>query len=418
MALDVELTAAEVERRQRRTAEREGRRMRRRRQRELMASRAGPDQPKVQAHADGMSSDDEIPAGVTNKLDQDIDAIRSEAGSVFADVHDEFATLSGVCRHFSEWRYMDPKAYKQAFVSFSLPQALAPLVRLATIDWNPIVGPIEECFDQCDWYVSLAGYCLTEDSSVTVDDSSQPSRSSSETLLALSADPDRLLISRAAELSLAPRLLQLVRRCWDPLSHTQSSRLCATVRRVHAEFVTLTARGDDNDQLNQLLSAVIDKYVYFIKNELYIPRYPAQVLKNRSSSATVFFLRQLHSSIKLLGSASCWYGVLDDDCLQRLCLVEILANQLMMALALVTDHEEALHKCTLILDALPKAWFTESCPQQMSMFVSFLSILASQVFKSGSSTKLLNGIASLLLRIKSASAYARVMEYIEQRGST
>ena len=66
------------------------------------------------------------------------DAVLAEAGSVLEDVEDDFSTLAGVCRHFLEWRRIDPQAYREAFVSLSLPKALAPLVRLQMLAWNPL----------------------------------------------------------------------------------------------------------------------------------------------------------------------------------------------------------------------------------------------------------------------------------------
>ena len=66
------------------------------------------------------------------------EVILEAAESVLEDVEDDFSTLSGVCRHFIEWRRIDPQAYRDAFVSLSLPKALAPLVRLKMLAWNPL----------------------------------------------------------------------------------------------------------------------------------------------------------------------------------------------------------------------------------------------------------------------------------------
>ena len=66
------------------------------------------------------------------------EAVLRDAESVFEDVEEDFSTLSGVCRHFLEWRRIDPQAYRDAFVSLSLPKALTPLVRLQMLGWNPL----------------------------------------------------------------------------------------------------------------------------------------------------------------------------------------------------------------------------------------------------------------------------------------
>ncbi|CAH8870979.1 unnamed protein product [Trichobilharzia szidati] len=122
------------EARRRRCAERESRRMRRQRARELQ-------NPGVlQVHIDGTSTDEEESQAVIAKREADIDALLVDANALFEDVVEEFYELPLILERFKEWRVISPESYKQAYVSLCLPQLFSPIIRIQLIGWNPLIN--------------------------------------------------------------------------------------------------------------------------------------------------------------------------------------------------------------------------------------------------------------------------------------
>lgn len=114
----------------RRAAEREGRRARRRRARELA--------PPPTRHIEGMSSDDEIPDQEKLAMEQQQQAIITEAQDVLTDVTEDFSNVGTVLARFEKWRATDPSAYSEAYAGSVLAKIATPWVRLALVLWNPL----------------------------------------------------------------------------------------------------------------------------------------------------------------------------------------------------------------------------------------------------------------------------------------
>jgi len=141
----------------RRAAEREGRRTRRRRARELK---------NLRRHKDGLSSDEEetefemkayrSQLGKSEKKYSNqkrafliyklnnlfvffIEFIQKDVSLVFDDVNDDFATLEGILSHFEEWRELDLHSYTESYAFMCVPKCLSPLLRLKILTWDPLV---------------------------------------------------------------------------------------------------------------------------------------------------------------------------------------------------------------------------------------------------------------------------------------
>ena len=159
----------------RRAAEREGRRTRRRRDREKLNMN--------ETHNDGMSSDDEVPDIELSSYKDQIAQIRSEAELIFSDVADEFCDLSLILQKLEEWKRKDICTYKEAFVHLSLPKLVGVLVRWEMILWNPFSVENYEDIDKMKWYHPLAMYGQAEN----------------ETEESLKNDPDVFLLPTVVE---------------------------------------------------------------------------------------------------------------------------------------------------------------------------------------------------------------------------
>lgn len=127
----------------RRAAEREGRRTRRRRDRE----RANI----LESHLDGMSSDDEVPDQDEAQYQAQLQAVDEEAMLIFDDTADEFCDIRLVLMKFNGWKLNDLAAYTDAYATVCLPKVVGPLIRVRLLSWNPFEDSAMD-FEKSDWY--------------------------------------------------------------------------------------------------------------------------------------------------------------------------------------------------------------------------------------------------------------------------
>jgi len=113
----------EDEEKVRRAAEREGRRSRRRRARELTAN------PGVAKHVEGMSSDEEMSQQDSLFFDKEKQEIEQELQEIFEDVVEDYSSIVNILIRFEHWRSKDPAAYNEAYASLCLPKVVSPLIR-------------------------------------------------------------------------------------------------------------------------------------------------------------------------------------------------------------------------------------------------------------------------------------------------
>lgn len=174
---------ADDEERVRRAAEREGRRTRRRRDRE----RAN----LLEAHLDGMSSDDEVPDQEQTQYKEQLQEVLEDSRVVFDDTTDEFCDIRSVLRRFNEWKRNDIVAYKDAYVSVCVPKIVGPLIRVQLLTWNPFEESAMD-FEKSDWYreCMMNGAC----------------DAAGETEQSLAADPDARFVPSIVEKIILPKL--------------------------------------------------------------------------------------------------------------------------------------------------------------------------------------------------------------------
>lgn len=170
------------EERVRRAAEREGRRTRRRRDRE----RAN----LLESHLDGMSSDDEVPDQEDAQYKAQIQEVLEESQLVFEDTTDEFCDIRLVLQRFNEWKRNDLAAYKDAYVSVCLPKIVGPLIRVKMLTWNPFEESAMD-FEKSDWYRECMLNGLAPEG---------------ETAGSLSSDPDVRFVPSLIEKIILPKL--------------------------------------------------------------------------------------------------------------------------------------------------------------------------------------------------------------------
>ncbi|RLU25106.1 hypothetical protein DMN91_003198 [Ooceraea biroi] len=305
----------EVEAHVRRATEREGRRARRRRARELASN--------IPKHIDGMSSDDEVTEQQNLAFKQAKDEIDNNCQDIFSDVMEEYCTVRGILSKFESWRETDIDAYKEAYVSLCLPKIISPIIRLQLVTWNPIMESAD--IERTKWYNTLLLYALD-------------SRETEETL---KRDPDVRLVPSTIEKIVIPKLTSIIEKVWDPMSTSQTLRLVGTINRLIKEYPNL---NDTSKQLETLFNAILDKIKAAVENDVFIPIFPKQVWDTKHQ----FFQRQFAMAVKLLRNLLSWQGLLGDMQLKNLALGSLL-NRYLLAGLRVSCPTDALFKANMVL---------------------------------------------------------------------
>ncbi|CAL1280131.1 unnamed protein product [Larinioides sclopetarius] len=311
----------------RRAAEREGRRMRRRKKRERQSISGSI------KHQDGMSSDDE---------ESDIDIIQfkaarenilNDAGSIFEDVVEEFGTLEGVMLNFEHWKATQLTSYSEAYVPLCLPKIFGVFVKLALLDWNPLEESRE--FEKSSWYQQIVQYGYDYPAEENTD------------------DPDLNLLPGIMERIVLPKITSYVQKVWNPLSTSETTKLVNLVKNMHETYPTINGKSK---QLLNLLQAVTIRINKSLADDIFIPLYPKELLENRSLGATDFFQRQFWSAVKLFQNILSWDGLISGQPLQQMALGSLLNRYLMMGLNTSSMMKDTLDKCKTIVNGLPKSW--------------------------------------------------------------
>ncbi|XP_029673809.1 PAX3- and PAX7-binding protein 1 [Formica exsecta] len=335
----------EVEAHVRRATEREGRRARRRRARELASN-----MPK---HIDGMSSDDEVTEQQNLAFKQAKDEIDNDCKSIFSDVMEEYCTVRGILSKFELWRETDIDAYTEAYVSLCIPKIISPIIRLQLVGWNPIMESAD--IERTKWYNTLLLYALD----------------SKETEESLKRDPDVRLIPFTIEKIVIPKLTSIIEKIWDPMSTSQTLRLVGATNRLIKEYPNL---NDTSKQLKILFNIILDKIKAAVENDVFIPIFPKQVFDTKHQ----FFQRQFAMAVKLLRNLLSWQGLLGDMQLKNLALGSLL-NRYLLAGLRVSCPTDALFKANMIMSTLPRTWLQGETIEHLRMFAALIQQLSEQL---------------------------------------
>ncbi|KAL1513374.1 hypothetical protein ABEB36_002793 [Hypothenemus hampei] len=364
------LNQKEDEEKIRRAAEREGRRSRRRRAREISAT------PGTAKHVEGMSSDEEMSQQDHLFFEKERQEIERETQEIFEDVVEDYSSIVNILIRFEQWRSKDPAAYNDAYASLCLPKVVSPLIRLKLVFWNPLNETVE--IEKMDWYRALALYGLHDD----------------ETESSLAKDPDINLLPIIVEKVLATKLLKLVDTYWDPLSSSQTLRLVGCVGRFIRKYPTL---GFENNNLTNLFNAIFHKMKAALDHDVFIP-----VTPKLADSRNQFFQRQFASGLKLLKNITSWQGLINEDKLKELALNSLLNRYLLSALKFCS-LTDAGQKVRLISQVLPRVWLQENTPE-FKMLISAVDNLQQQLDKNNplhlESIEILYGIMKTLRTAK------------------
>lgn len=232
--------------RSKRAAEREGRRTRRRREREKDSLH--------ESHLDGMSSDDEISDLTLAQHREIIEEIEQEATKVFEDVDEHFCQLRLILSELEEWKRKYNDTYCETFVQLCIPRICGPIIRSQMITWNPLVDNCPD-LEEIPWF----GDCIT----YADNDENEEN---------LMNDIDTRLVPTVVEKIVLPKLYDLVQECWDPMSTTQTLRLVNLIRKLK-DYPSLR---HNSKSLRTLFTTLHDRMKIAIESDIFIPIFPNQ----------------------------------------------------------------------------------------------------------------------------------------------
>ncbi|XP_071955937.1 PAX3- and PAX7-binding protein 1-like [Antedon mediterranea] len=340
---------------QRRIAEREARRARRRRARESKTEGI--------MHYEGMSSDDEIMETNKSKFIADKNRLIEEANALFSDVTEDFKSVVSIEERFQSWKFDQSESYHDAYISLCLPKLFSPFVKLQLISWNPL-EPNNKDLEEYRWHDDLLFFGCQN---VDVCDRD---------------DPDLELIPNIVDKFVIPKLCGLVENVWDPMSTSQTHRLVTMVHKLSEDYPTVST---ENKNTQTLLTAVVARMRKTLDDDVYMPLFPKSVLENRSSGAFNFLQRQFWSCVKLLGNMLNWQGIIVQDTLLDIAVDGLLNRYLLLSLQNSDVNEDSINKCQQIVSTFPKDWFKnlegDSTIRQLEPFCRYLSHAADTCYK-------------------------------------
>jgi len=314
--------------RQRRAAEREARRSRRRRAREGK---------NIAGHQDGVSSDDEESSkSQVLKYTSEMDELLSKRDHVFDDVVDHFSQLESVKRQFEDWKFTHGQSYMEAYIGLCLPKLVNPFIRHQMLGWNPLETNCQDFEDQ-GWFNVLLFLGAREGE------------------LPEKGDDDLRLLPALVEKVVIPKMTFLTQHVWDPISTSQTARLVTLAIRLTRDYPTAHGRSKT---FRTFLEAVVARLNKTLEDDVFMPRYPLNVLDNRSSGPAIFFHRQSWTCIKLLGNILSWHPLISTATLQRLALSGLLNRYIVVGLVCSHINREALQKVQAIISTFPRDWFS------------------------------------------------------------
>ncbi|GMT00702.1 hypothetical protein PENTCL1PPCAC_22876, partial [Pristionchus entomophagus] len=311
---------------QQRYSDREGRKGKRRREREGKVT--------GMSHEEGMSSDDEeVTSQVVNDKET-LDGIGTKIVSVFSDTLPEYSSLKGIIERILEWLWIDPKSFNDSYVGLCIPKLSSHFVRLQLSLYDPLRSDL--ILSEMDWYRDVLSI-------------SSPSNESTNNEVVISLIPS--IIHKVV----IPYLTDVISEEWEPVSLSQSTRISTLVRTILTETPSLDQRSKP---LRRLLQTIIERFNNAMDEDLFVPMFSRVSMDNPQTGCRSFLDRQFWSAIKLINCVSAFTGVLSDGILSQLCL-SISNRVCVIALQLVDMNEPHVIMKTRALLSSVRRWIGE-----------------------------------------------------------
>ncbi|KIH55911.1 GC-rich sequence DNA-binding factor-like protein [Ancylostoma duodenale] len=285
-----------------RVAERDARRARRRRERE--GTLAGI------SHEEGLSSDDDEPTSQQLADQQAAAEIDTALRMVFVDALDDYAHLRKVLDRMIDWFAVDGTTFQDAYVQLCIPKLASPYVRIQLITAD-ILNRDDFLLSAMPWYIDCV---QAAEGNTDVDPKHEIIKG---------------IIPLIIEKVVLPFLTDVVNVEWEPMSLKQSQRLGAVLSGL-SDYPKLNV--EDSKSFAVLAAAVKTKITTAIDDDLFVPIYSKQSIKNPATGCAAFLDRQYWAAIKLLRGLRAFSSFLNpatrlelvlDGVVNRVCVVAL-----------------------------------------------------------------------------------------------
>ncbi|TKR64152.1 hypothetical protein L596_024734 [Steinernema carpocapsae] len=329
-----------------RAAERDARRSRRRLQRERAQSKI--------AHNEGLSSDDEETNSQLTLYKDTTESVVRQSGDVFIDVVDEFIDICRICDNFVKWLAVDEDSFSQAYISAYIPKLVSPILRHQLIDWNPLLSN-DRTLSSMNWYKRLLA--------VGTDG------------LGVDMNHDEIvgIIPSVVQKCVLPRVIRLMKECYDPMSLQQSRNVGHLISQLVDDFPTLTAT---TKEVKLLLKSIHEAIKSSLEEDLFMPLFTRDALVNVNTGCAAFMNRQFWSAVKAIHCIKSFSSLFSEETIQTLILDGVVNRVINLALQCLWPHSqeaENVLKCREIIKVLPKEWFPA---RNLSAFRSLCSLFS------------------------------------------
>lgn len=126
------------------------------------------------------------------------------------------------------------------------------MIRLSLVTWNPLDDDKCENFEEMEWFQATMNYASNVDES---EDS-------------LLDDPDIRLVPVLIEKIILPKLTEIVEKCWDPLSSSQTLKLILLIKRLERDYPSIQPTSK---YARTLFISILDKMRDSMDNDVFIP---------------------------------------------------------------------------------------------------------------------------------------------------
>lgn len=286
---------------------------------------------------------------------------------------------------------MYPGLYRDAFAALSFQKIAAPLIKLELLRWCPLAVATAD-FEAQAWFQHLMLYGFRD---------SDPTDGN---------DPDIHMVPELVEQVLLPKLSGMLEFVWDPFSTPQTALVLALVKKLFADYATITA---DREPARNLLSAIVARLKRGAEENVVFPRF-SRVAMEANMAAQRLLHARLHAAVKFLKLLISWEEVLRPAALQDLAVGHVLAR-VGSGLSGVPCTTEVLAILEELVKTVPHKWFsgqsasTIALKMALAPLTAALSGMAAQLkHKSGEDFRA--RIAALLTHLGESDVAVKVLK--------
>ncbi|KAJ3678738.1 hypothetical protein LUZ60_002541 [Juncus effusus] len=250
------------------------------------------------------------------------DELLRTAGMVFSDASDEYADLKHVKERFEGWKNRYRQAYRDAYVSLSVPAVFSPYVRLELLKWDPLYHTAD--FVDMDWHDLLFDYDGSEEDE---------------------EDMDSNLIPELVEKVALPILHHEIEHCWDVFS-TQKTQNAVFAAKMVINYLSLSSKA-----LHELLGMVAVRLTEAV-DALDVPLWGPSVVKTVPGAGELCAYR-FGMSVRLLRNICLWKDILAGPVIEKIAMDELLRGKILRHVkSMGLDLHDAVSRLERVVDSI------------------------------------------------------------------